>query len=50
VLSPIEGPDGAKVAEMMKCSRKIPKTKPGFKPRNIEMKVGNSILFTIRTL
>jgi hypothetical protein len=25
-------------------------TKPGFEPRNIEMKVGHSILFTIRTL
>jgi hypothetical protein len=24
-------------------------TKPGFEPRNIEMKVGRSILFTIRT-
>jgi hypothetical protein len=24
-------------------------TKPGFEPQNIEMKVGRSILFTIRT-
>ncbi len=49
VLSSIEGPDGAKVAEMMKCWRKIPMIEPGFEPRNIEMKVGRSILFTIRT-
>jgi hypothetical protein len=36
VLSPIEGPDGAKVAESMKYW-------------NIEMKVGRSNHFTIRT-
>jgi hypothetical protein len=30
VLSPDKGPDGAKLAEMMKYLRKIPMTKPGF--------------------
>jgi hypothetical protein len=50
VFSPIEGPDGAKVAESMKYWRKIPISKPGFGPQNIEMKVGCSNHFTISTL
>ncbi len=33
MLSPDKGPDGAKVAEMMKYRRKIPMTKPRFEPR-----------------
>jgi hypothetical protein len=49
VLSPDKGPDGAKLAEMMKYRRKIPMTKPGFEPRKIEMKVGRSMTYTIRT-
>jgi hypothetical protein len=49
VLSPDKGPDGAKLAEMIKYLRKIPMTKPGFEPRTIEMKVGRSNHFTIRT-
>jgi hypothetical protein len=49
VLLPDKGPDGAKVAEMMKYWRKIPITKPGFEPRKLEMKVGRSNHFTVRT-
>ncbi len=41
--------DGANVAEIMKFLRKIPMTKPEFEPRNIEMKVGRSMTYTIRT-
>jgi hypothetical protein len=50
VLLPDKGPDGAKLAEMMKYRRKIPMTTPGFEPRNIEMGVGRSMIYTIRTL
>jgi hypothetical protein len=33
MLSLVKGPDGAKLAEMMKYSRKILMTKPGFEPQ-----------------
>jgi hypothetical protein len=49
MLSPEKGPDNAEVPEMMKYLRKIPMTKPGFEPRNIEMKVRCSIHCSIRT-
>jgi hypothetical protein len=42
MFSTVKGPGGAEVSEMMKYWRKILMTKPGFEPRNIEMKVGSS--------
>jgi hypothetical protein len=49
MLSPIEGPDGANLQKNTKSWRKILMTKPGFEPRSIEMEVGRSMTYTIRT-
>ncbi len=50
MLSPDKGPDGAKLVEKHEILKKNSYDQTGIWTRNIEMKVGRSMTYTIRTL